>query len=186
MDFDPIKAGGDGIGGGLAEVVDDAGQLVDLQCARFGHINKAVVHERFGLRTDGRSGDGCGVAGLQIHVRDAAHVPELHEDVPATCVHGVGDLAPSVDLILRVEPGRVLVALGLGRDLGSLGDDQAGRGPLGVVAGRQRAGHQAGIGSVARQRCHHDTVGQRQRAKGVGLEQCRGRHLMWGWWSLPQ
>ena len=106
-------------------------------------------------------------------MRDAADMPELQEDPPALGVHGVGDLAPAVDLRLGVDAGRVLIALALLRDLGGLGDEQAGRRALAVVRGGEIAGHQPGAGAVARQRRHHGPVGNVIATEPVGLEQLR-------------
>lgn len=83
---------------------------------------------------------------------------------------GVRDLAPAGDLLGRVQAGRVLIALGLGRNLSGLGDDQAGRRALRVVGRGKLAGHQPGAGTVAGQRCHDDAIGERQVTEGVRLE----------------
>lgn len=59
-------------------------------------------------------------------MRDAAGMPELNDHGPAPGVY-VGDQLPASELIVRVAPGRVRVALRLGRNLRGFGDDQAGR-----------------------------------------------------------
>ena len=61
-------------------------------------------------------------------------MPELNDDRPAPGVHGVGDELPSLGPDRPCSsPGVSRVALRLGRDLGGFGDDQAGRGALGVI-----------------------------------------------------
>ena len=40
-------------------------------------------------------------------------MPELHEDLPALGVHGIGDLRQPAICSVRVQAGRVLVALAL-------------------------------------------------------------------------
>jgi len=171
VDLHAVETGVDRVGCGLTKVVDDARQFVDLERTRLGHLGEAVVDEGLGLGTDGRRGHRCAAAGLQVDMRDPAHVPQLNKDLAALGMHGLGDLAPAVDLRLGVQTGGVLVALGLCGDLRGLGDQQAGRSPLAVVGRRQRAGHQAGAGPIACQRGQDDAVAQGQRAQLVGFEQ---------------
>src|SRR4051794_22294217 len=74
----------------------------------------------------GRGGDGQGAAGLPALMRDAADMPELQDDAAAGLVDSVGDALPALNLGLVMDAGGEGVALGLGRDLGRLRDDQAG------------------------------------------------------------
>ena len=46
-------------------------------------------------------------------VRDAAHMPQLHDDLAALGVHGVGHLLPAGELLRRIEAGHVGIALAL-------------------------------------------------------------------------
>ena len=83
-------------------------------------------------------------------MRDAADVPQLHENAPARLVHRARRLAPALDLGLAVEAGRPDVALPLLADLRGLGDDQPGAGALTVIGGGEVVG---GVGpGVARLR----------------------------------
>ncbi|MNI72555.1 hypothetical protein D3C73_1285050 [compost metagenome] len=118
-------------------------------------------------------------------MRDAADVPQLHEDTTAPGMHRIGHLAPARNLRRRVEAGGVLVALRLGRDLSRLGDQQTCSGPLAVIGGGMLARDQAGAGTVAGERRHHDAVGEGDGAKGIGLEEslvCHGVPLSCGTW----
>ncbi len=74
---------------------------------------------------------------------DATNMPELHENAPTLCVYSSLHLATAVDLVLRVDAGRVLIALALLRNLGGLGNNQPCRRALGVVFGGEVAGHEA-------------------------------------------
>jgi hypothetical protein len=104
-------------------------------------------------------------------VRDAAHVPQLQEDAPSRAVDRVGHVSPTLYLGRRVDPGGVRVPNPLRRDLGCLGDDQAGAGPLRVVLGVQGLRHIARAGAVAGHGGHHHPVRQGEGAAGTGFEQ---------------
>ncbi|MCY1379334.1 hypothetical protein D9M69_670430 [compost metagenome] len=52
MKFDTIETGLDGIGGSLAEVVDDARKLIKLKRTRLGNVSETVIHERLGRGAD--------------------------------------------------------------------------------------------------------------------------------------
>jgi hypothetical protein len=43
--------------------------------------------------------------GLQVGMRDAADVPQLHHDAAALGMHGVGDALPAIELLGAVQPG---------------------------------------------------------------------------------
>ena len=154
------------------------GNFGKLERARLGDVGEGAVDEGLALGADRARRDRLAAARLQRGVRDAADMPELDEDASAALMHAVGDLAPALDLLLRIDAGRVLVALALLRDLARLGDQKAGGGALAVIVDRERARHHAGRHrAVARQRRHHQAVRQRDRAELEGLEEF-GRRLM--------
>jgi hypothetical protein len=68
-------------------------------------------------------------------------------------------------------PGHALVADALRHDRHALGDQQAGRGALGVVVGHQGVGDLGRTGPQAGQRRHDDAVGQLQVAETKRIEQ---------------
>src|SRR5215468_6912463 len=70
-------------------------------------------------------------------------MPDLDEDPPAFFMHAVRDLAPALDLLLRIDAGRILIALALLRNLAGLGDQEACGGALPIIVDRQRARHHA-------------------------------------------
>ena len=83
-------------------------------------------------------------------------------------MYGIRDGPPTFDLRLRIDAGRILIALTLLRDLRGLGDDEPCRGPLRVIGRRMRARNQPRRRAVARQRRHDDTVGKRDVTQLVG------------------
>ncbi|MNE10909.1 hypothetical protein D3C80_1036440 [compost metagenome] len=52
VNLDTIETGLDGIGGSLAEVVDDARKLIKLKRTRLGNVSETVIHERLGRGAD--------------------------------------------------------------------------------------------------------------------------------------
>ena len=85
---------------------------------------------------------------------DAAEMPELQEDAPARLVHGVGHPAPAGRLGVAVDAGSAGIALALGRDLGCLGDDEAGARPLAVLLDIELVRRVLLVGPVAGHRRH--------------------------------
>ena len=139
-----VKSGLDGARAGVAEVLDNAGNLVEFQRAGRRNVDKALAgHEGLGVRPDGRRTDGRLAVLLEAGVGDTARMPELHDDFSAFGVHGVGDFFPAPDLIVGIATRRVGVALRLRRDLRGLCDNQAGRGALGVIGNGERTRDQA-------------------------------------------
>lgn len=175
MHLDAVKASFDRVGGGLAESLDDAGDLVQLQRTRLGHVGKTVVHKGLGLRPNGRWRDR-GDPAVKIDMADTADMPKLNEDTSALGMDSIGHCAPASDLLGRVEAGRVLITLSLLRNLRRLGDDESGAGPLRVIVRGEVARHETRAGTVPRQRCHDDAVRKCEAAKDVGAEQVRVGH----------
>ena len=75
------------------------------------------------------------------------------------------DFLPAVNLLLAMDTRRLRITLALWGDLGSLGNDQAGAGALGVIARIKRVRDIACGGATTCQGRHDDTVGQRHVAK---------------------
>lgn len=97
-------------------------------------------------------------------------MPKLDEDEPTFGVHGFRNLPPAFNLLRRVQAGCVLIALGLGRHLGSFGNDQASRGALAVVGRSQCAGHETRTRAVTSQGRHDNAIGERQLTQNVRFE----------------
>ena len=169
--LDAVEAGGDGVAGGVAVVGDQARDFVGAQRARLGNILEALRSEGLAFRALGGARHRHHARRQQREVRDAAHMPELHDDLAALGVNRVGDLLPARDLFFAVDARRVEVALAFGRNLRALGDDQPGAGALLVVRDHQRGGHLVRAGTVAGEWCHHDAVGGGDIAEMDRIEQ---------------
>lgn len=96
-------------------------------------------------------------------------MPQLHHNFAASGVHIVGHFLPRIQLLGAVQARHVGIALALLGNGGGLGDDQARRSALGIVSGRKWAGYRIWR-AVARQRRHHDAVGQVQVTSGDGVK----------------
>ena len=108
-------------------------------------------------------------------MRRRTGVPELREDNTTRTVHCVGDRGPAADLGVGEQSRDVVPADGVATDPRTLGDDQTGRGTLGVIALMQFRRRQVGIRCAAtRQRRHDDAVGELEPARPVGPKQRLG------------
>jgi hypothetical protein len=154
------------------------GISAEFERARLGDVGEGAADEGLGLGADRSSAPParrrspatrCGRCGP--HARAGCRCGRrAHE-------HAIRDLAPARDLLLRVDAGRVLVALALLRDLARFGDQQAGRGALAVVLHRKRIRHQAGRHrAVARQRRHDERGSKASRAPSL-----KGSKSLVGW-----
>ncbi|MNE30160.1 hypothetical protein D3C80_1236610 [compost metagenome] len=82
----------------------------------------------------------------------------------------VSHFAPAIDLILRIDPRRILIALRLWRNLRGFGNQQSSGSTLGIIRCCQLAWYQPRTGPITRQGSHHDVVGKGYRAKIIGLK----------------
>ena len=151
MQLYAIKASGlHGFAGRNGEAVNNAGQLVLMQCSWLGcghemaFTGLVIEHIGLGLGGNGRRRNGWLIAGLQRCVRDTAHMPELGNDAPALGMHGIGHLLPGLQLVFAVQTGDIGIALSLGTDGGSFADQQASGGTLRVVGFHQGCRHCTG------------------------------------------
>jgi hypothetical protein len=102
---------------------------------------------------------------------DAADMPELEVDVSALGVNRLGDLFPAGHLLGGVDAGGVRIAIAVGGDGGCLGDDEDGRGALGLILDVEFMRHMT-LGSPAtRERRHEDPVWQGEGAEMDGSEE---------------
>ena len=179
VDLHAVKAGVHRAAGGMAVVGHDAGNFFRGQRPRRRDIGKAAFDVGLGLGSPRAGRHRRGAIGQQRAVRDAAHMPELDDDLAAFGMHGVGDLPPRGHLLGAVDARGVQVALRHRADLAGFGDDEPGAGgrvgPLAVVLDHQLGGHAAGARAVARQRGHHQAVVQGDVAHLKGRKK-RGVH----------
>lgn len=99
-------------------------------------------------------------------------MPELQENAPAFCVHGLADRLPALDLLVAMDAGGPGVTLALLRNLRSLGNDQCGTGTLTVVLDVHRCRYVARLPRPrTSQRRHGDAVLKGELAKFDRAEQ---------------
>ena len=171
MDLDAVEPGCLAVLRSLDVVGDDPRQLVAVQRPRRRDVLEAVRGEGLHIRLHRRRRDRQRPARLQVGMRDPADMPELQEDLAAFGVDGVVDLLPGFHLLVGEDAGRPGVAAPFRRDVGRLGDDQAGAGALAVIFDVDVLRNLLVAGARARQRRHHDAVRQVVRAEVVGLEE---------------
>ena len=124
----------------------------------FGTFALGVDKHLHALSQQSRRRHGRRTTGLQIDVRDAAHVPQLGKHAATGSVHGGSYLLPAFNLLRAVNARRPGVALALGANLRAFADDQSRRGALSVIGCHQRRGHIALRCTRARQRRHDDAI----------------------------
>ena len=177
MQFHTVKPGGYRIARRVPVVLHDAGYFLDGQSARCRGGNKlgrAIFDKHgFGVRGNRRGRNWCLALRLQVHMRDAPYVPELHKDAPTCGMHGVGDGFPGLDLRLAPDARNIGVALGLVADGRGLTNDECGAlvrvGALGVVACHARM-RQGAWCAVAGQGRHNQAVLQIHFAYAHGFK----------------
>ena len=171
---DGIEAGGLGVHRGLAEDFHNAGNLVGAQRTRHrvtllafrrldGVALRRLVRGRNGLRPM-----------VEIGMRRATRMPELHRDATARGVHGVGHAPPAGDVRWAVEAGFLAERARVARHHRRLGKDDTGRRPLPVILDEQVAGDVLRTGTNARERSHQDAIRERQRAHLQRREKIHG------------
>jgi hypothetical protein len=169
VDLHPVGTGRDGSGGGAAEILHRLADLGSGQCARHRCGLRAGGGDHVLACGDGRRRHGQAVVRGVVRVADPADVHELDEQVAAAGVHGVGDGAPSRDVLGGVDAGGAEVALAVVGRLGALGDHQPERGALAVVLGGERTGGAVGERAVAGHGCQREAVRQVDAAEGERL-----------------
>ncbi len=172
MQLDAVEAGVHGELRGGHVFVDDLCEVV------VGHRARRAVRlhaQRVGVHLTGAHGaagpEYLGTGRQVGHMRYAAAVHELHEDLAVLCVDGRRGGLPRVRLRRVEQPGDAWVAQAVGAGRGALGDDQAGRRALAIVRGHQCIRRVLGCGPAACQWRHHHAVGELQRAGGKLVEQ---------------
>ena len=110
VDLHTIEARLDGVGGGLGVILDQLDDFCHRQGA--GHLICQLAHARHrALETDGGRGQHLGL--MEEGVGEAAHVPELGEDLAPLGVYGIGHLLPSCNLLGAVDARGIGIALAI-------------------------------------------------------------------------
>ncbi|MNR20963.1 hypothetical protein D3C85_1378370 [compost metagenome] len=130
-----------------------------------------------------RGGHRRGTAGLQRDMRHSADVPQLREDTPAGCMHGIGHASPTRDLFRAMDARRPGVALALLAHLGAFADDQSCRCTLAVILGHQSGRNIPGACAGTGHGRHNDAVGQLQLTESIRGKQHGFSAPVWrsGW-----
>ena len=170
--LDTVEPGRLGVLGGFAEPRHDARQFVVAQLAR--HFVGLLA--LWGVCLVVLDAHGAWRHGLRAAVEQrmagAAAVPDLQNHLAALRMHGIGDRAPGGDLCRGVDAGFAAAKGRVSFDRHCrFGDDQAGRGALGVVLDHHRGRNVVGVGAAARKWRHHDAVTKLEVAEGRGGEQ---------------
>ena len=95
---------------------------------------------------------------------------QLHEDVPALGVHGLGDRFPGGHVFGGFDTWSADVAFARRVGKYAFRYDQTGGGALGVVSGHKVGRHTGVVGARACHRRHDQAVGEGVATKGKGRE----------------
>ena len=163
MNFNTIETCCNGIACRRFVIVHNAWNLIDRKSTRLrrGHKTWHAIDQLdcFCFCNERRRCDRRLTARLKTMMRDAAHMPKLHDNFSALRVNRCSDGLPCVDLRRRPDARHIHIPLALVADGCCLGDDEA-RARCRVGALRIVFSHE-GIGqcmrcSVASQWCHHN------------------------------
>jgi hypothetical protein len=159
-DLNAVESGFDCVASSARIVRDRLADFIDAHGPRFhrrftaGRRHRFLMQIHVGRRQWPRTA-------AQVRMGDGAGVPELGDNSATGVVHGVGDPAPSPHLLRAPKTWRVGPAEAVGTDRGGFGDNQAGRGALGIIFSLQRCRHVIDRpGAHARKRRHDDPTGQ--------------------------
>ena len=114
--FNAIKPGRFGVQRALAILLHDVRHFAGFKSSGLGHVHHAGVGADEGLGALGFDRRWCYrlvAIRLQRRMGNSANVPELHVNASARHVHRTGDLAPALNLLLRVDAWRECIALTL-------------------------------------------------------------------------
>ena len=162
MDFHTIKAGCDSAAGTVDKLSDNPLNVGVRHLLGDGFFEFSAEAAHWGAAANGRGGLRVSTA-EQIGVADATAVHNLHEDISASTVDGVGDCTPPGDMFLGGDArlaGEGAVAKG--REY-TFGDDEGGSicpGALLIVGGVRSSGGAVFAGASAGERRHDDAVAQ--------------------------
>ena len=176
VNLDAVETGRLRVLGALTKRLHHARQLLGLQRSRrrVGTLRAQQAH--MSLRRDGAGRNGKRAAVI-ARVGDASDMPQLQQHPAACRVHGVGDLPPAVDLLLRPDARSMGIPDPHRRHRGRLGNDHARAGALRVIGAHQRVRNPPrSARPVPRQRRHEDAVRKAKIADSDGLE--KGRHAV--------
>ena len=174
VNLDAVETGRLRVFGALTKRLHHARQLLGLQRSRrrVGTLRAQQAH--VSLRRD-RAGRNRKRAAVIARVGDASDMPQLQQHPAARLVHGVGDLPPAVDLLLRPDARSMGIPDPHRRHRGRLGNDHARTGALRVIGAHQSVRNPPRCARpVPRQRRHDDAVRKAKIADSDGLE--KGRH----------
>ena len=177
VNFHAIKTRSDGIQGSLAKVGHHLRDFIGFKRAGRGAIDHASVASSVRCQPDlsfKRHSRRCHRqrATMKVRVRHAPGVPDLQEYLATFGMHRLSHQLPAVNLRGGINAWRVGITLALRRNVGGLGNHQAGRSALAIVLGHHGIRHVARLGaSGAGQRRHDYAVGKLEGTQRVGLEQ---------------
>ena len=162
-----IEAGTDRIARGGRVIVLHTGDIIERRGARLAIGVRLLVIGR--ARRRGRQRRHADHVGA----RQAAHVPDLRDDLAARLMHRRGHRLPRLDLLVGPQARRIGPAQPFLADAGAFGDDEAGAGALAVIVDHDLGRHMAVGRAAAGQRRHEDAVGGVDVAQLDGVEKAR-------------
>ena len=130
VQLNQVKTGFTGVGHGLAEVVHDTRNFIQLKRARHRGIHADriavfITQGRTGICAQGRSGDRSLAARLNAAMGDTTGMPQLDRNAALFSVNARGDFLPCGDLFRAVKTRRTRITFSLSGNLRGFGDDQA-------------------------------------------------------------
>ena len=171
MDLYAIEAGGERVFGRPRIAVEQAGNFRDVERARGLEGLATIISMHLAGRRGRRRRHRLFSGHRGMHL--PAHMPDLRDDTAAGVMHRLRCRLPCGDLRVAPQARRERPAKALLADPGSLADDQAGRGALGIILRHQWGRDMLAGRAAARQRRHQNAVWRGDRAQLDRIEETR-------------
>ena len=171
MDFDSIKSRRLGAFGSASIILNDSGDLVRFEGSwSFISLLASRRVDRVSVEFDRGCRHGR-ISIVEAAMRRPSAMPELHENRCPFLMESGGDLFPSFDLRVVVNPRRIDPTESLLGNRDGLGNDESGRGALDVVFLHQIIRHTGHPRSCSCEWCHDHSVAQGDSMKIKRREQ---------------
>ena len=139
--FNTIKAGAFCACGSVSVLLDNVWDLGCFQRSRHGDVHHSLFCEGLAFGFNRRGRYRCRTIGLQVHMREAPHMPQLANNKSTSGMHRICYQFPACYVLFSPDAWRQCIPPRLRANIGRFTNDQACAGTLCVVAGVHFVGY---------------------------------------------